>query len=627
MSAAPSEHPTWVHGVRPRIAALPHASTFLAWGKERSLQYLAAREEALRLEREDPLWNAWEPPTWTLWDCLLAVPWVDTALAQEVRLALGFQKPVRVLLINGANRGGKSEYAARTVARIAWKDGKKNVYAFQATEKDSRDRQQPLFLKYMPKAFRAAATSKGGFRSGSTGYIKFTMHNGFTDNLFVTPAASKVDFRNYSQQKENHEGIEADAIWCDELASAELIETLKGRITTRNGLLLLTFTPIYGYTPAVRMFYQSAVPVMESPAFLVPDDEGEPDLEAAMYVEDVIARIRGTERKDEFYMPPGRKFKSVPRVMRCHNDNEAIVFAHGADNPYGNPRQTFEQWKTAPQDTRLIRLYGLAQKMTTAAFPKFDRKIHVLPDAEIAKVTGNNVLLVDPAGARNFFMLWIRFSKAGAYVYREWPGSYDIPGVGNPGPWAENDAKVADGRRGPAQKAFGWGLAKYKEEIARLEKWPDLEKALKEPDPAKRLKVAEWTNDGSPESVRQRFVDSRAASSPRVENDRPRTLLTDFDDLRLFFDLTPGDPEDDGLKKINDALYFDDTKPIDFLNTPRLFVAESCQNTIYGLENYTGEGGERAACKEPIDLLRYALLLDLGYVPPERTVATPGVYF
>ena len=39
----------------------------------------------------------------------------------------------------------------------------------------------------------------------------------------------------------------------------------------------------------------------------------------------------------------------------------------------------------------------------------------------------------------------------------------------------------------------------------------------------------------------------------------------------------------------------------------RLFVSERCKNTLFALSYYTGADGQRGACKEPIDCLRYGL--------------------
>lgn len=319
-------------------------------------------------------------------------------------------------------------------------------------------------------------------------------------------------------------------------------------------------------------------------------------------------------RKDGFRMPEGRTFEKVPRVLACHNDNEAVVLFHGADAPHGGPRATFEQWKTAPREQKLIRLYGVAEKQVSNRFPRFDAKVHVIPDDKIP-TAGANYLFGDPASSRNFFWTWVRITRTAKYVYREWPGSYAIPGVGHPGPWAENDAKRLDGARGPAARAFGFTLLDYKREIARLEGWPDATR----PGPDGKLKPVElWTPAGAVELITERFLDARAASSPRVQECQATTLVDDFDRLGLYFNTVAGglrtdDDQDFGVQGITNDLAWDAERPMDYLNQPRLFVAASCMNTIYALENWTGDDGQAGACKDPIDNLRYVYVAGVGY--------------
>ena len=49
---------------------------------------------------------------------------------------------------------------------------------------------------------------------------------------------------NYAQKRDVIEGGEVDLIWCDELVPLDWIETLRYRIVTRSGKLIVTFTPI-----------------------------------------------------------------------------------------------------------------------------------------------------------------------------------------------------------------------------------------------------------------------------------------------------------------------------------------------------------------------------------------------
>jgi phage terminase large subunit-like protein len=54
-----------------------------------------------------------------------------------------------------------------------------------------------------------------------------------------------------------------DLIWADELIGYDLVKTLRFRIATRSGKLIVTFTPVKGYSMTVKE-YQSGARVLES---------------------------------------------------------------------------------------------------------------------------------------------------------------------------------------------------------------------------------------------------------------------------------------------------------------------------------------------------------------------------
>lgn len=195
-------------------------------------------------------------------------------------------------------------YSARTVSRILWgkpdeeRRVKKVVHVFGPTQQRAREMQMPKLHYYMPEPYRSACKGGKTFKMGD-GYIKYLgERGGFTDDIFSTPWGSYCAFKFYSQGEDIHEGGAQDAIWCTELVSAELVTKLQRGLADRNGFMILDFTPINGYSPAVRLAMNGAVPALESPAFLVPEDGGEPDVEAAMYVEDVVWRIRQMQREE-----------------------------------------------------------------------------------------------------------------------------------------------------------------------------------------------------------------------------------------------------------------------------------------------------------------------------------------
>ena len=69
------------------------------------------------------------------------------------------------------------------------------------------------------------------------------------------------------------------------------------------------------------------------------------------------------------------------------------------------------------------------------------------------------------------------------------------------------------------------------------------------------------------------------------------------------------------MAAINSLLDYDRGEPVTALvNEPHLFVSRSCQNVIWAMQNYTGHDGEKAACKDPIDCLRYMATADLQHM-------------
>ena len=582
----------------------------MAMGPDKFIEAFNRREELIAREKHDPLRYGWEPPIWKVADALLGLDkfgWLDADWAQRMREYLGYEKPVALLLINGGNRAGKSEYCGKRMQMLLQSVEKARVWLFHSSSQNSVEYQHSMMWRYMPPEL------KRPIRSEVT-YITYNQKNGFTENKFVLPNGSECSFRNYEQDIQKIEGGEVDAAWPSELIPPEWVETLKGRLATRGGFMPVDFTPVEGYTPTVKLFRDGAQTAREVVAFLEPTDGGEPLPELAFQVEDVDKWLTGEPSQPE--IPKGRTFLRLPRVERCVDPAKAVIYFHSMDNPYGGGRNLWEMYRSDPaRETRVMRMYGLAAKQAAARLSRFDPAVHVIPDDAIP-ATGTNILVVDPASARNFFMIWLRFTPEGAYVYREWPGYYPIPGIGIPGAWAIPDGRKMDGKPGPAAKSsFGFGLVQYKAEIARLERWKDAGKKAEGEQRSEEEIVRGWDEaNGSEEVVYQRFMDSRFASAVKVENDRPVTLLEQFADLGLIFDPTPGDDVNEGVRMIENLLYYDPTKEVSFFNRPKLYVAASCKNTIFAMQTWTGADGQKGATTDPIACLRYGVLSGVEYV-------------
>ena len=179
------------------------------------------------------------------------------------------------ILILGGNRFSKSCCCARKVVETLLAGPKRTVWCLQSTFDNSVEMQQPIIFHYLPQELKEA-------KKGKVVNISYTQKMGFTQQKFILPNASECIFRHYSQAEHVIEGGNCDLIWADEMVPLNWIETLRYRLVTRGGLLLITFTPIQGWTPAVKEYLDGAKTVerveapfcprgrMAGPATLVP---------------------------------------------------------------------------------------------------------------------------------------------------------------------------------------------------------------------------------------------------------------------------------------------------------------------------------------------------------------------
>lgn len=645
-------------------------------GFERFKEAVALREEVVVNERSDRLRNGWEPPIWKVCDALLGLPCFDVKFEEQVkkrfgwdwdtwcemmRLHLGFDRPVQVLLISGPNRSGKTEYAAKRANQIGLYFDDEMVWCFAQTSSNSVEIQQVALHTYLPAELRGKDV-----RTRSA-YIKYSLHDGFTGENYVLPTGTRISLRNYMQKEETLEGPPLKFVWGDELIPPHFQKTLEGRIADRNGWMVDTFTPVRGWSATVNMFLEGADRTRECIAYLLPADGGEPDevrafgfeseeqmAAARMYnpkatvPEDVNLWLEG--KRSQPACPEGRKFEVMPRVMKCFNRNRAVVFFQPMDNPFGNPPAVWQLWRYANNKSKRERLYGFAEKTVACQFPLFSESVHVI-DPEKIPAEGTNYQVIDPTpGGRPFFMIWIRVTKFARYIYREWPQADPSPDDGVPfGNWAEPSGRrngINDGDFAEAADPIGWGVDRYVREFARLERWKD---GWEERIPvAEELsdraaygteedrgwnKIARYEaaadggevlrpDDGAEEEIELRLIDSRAASSPKIEHNRLTTLYEMFAETGLEMQLTEGTEVDERVRLVNHALYYESGSDGKEGLAPRLFVSARCRNVIFAMQNWKGAEGLKGATKDPCDCVGYGEAAMLEYVEP-RTARGP----
>lgn len=578
---------------------------------------LEGRERAIRLEAEDPFRHGYEPPFWAA---------VDWAMAELVCQPENANAVVEVL-IQGGNRAGKTDYAAKRFIEALVLNDRWLCWAFHADQAASRSVQQRRSWNYMPPEHKPAT---GKLRKTVRARMNYNQESGFTENMFSLPNGAAAHYKFYSADVKGLEGDEPDFCWSDEEIPEEWVEAIGVRLITKagkrgaiiaqlrvelakrreipghvlpralraqmwRGVHLITFTPISGLTPTVRRFTQGSTPLVTVPAELLPIRDGE-------------GNVVGHEH--------------VPRIARCKAINRLVVYFHTYDNLHGGNYPGMKaacQGKTA--NWIKIRVYGVTDAAKDGRFPQFSRLVHVRPRGVLPK-DGTWYHVVDPCNGRNWFQTWALITPLGqVLVAREWPQPDDyVEGVGTMGPWAVPSAgKRLDGDRGPAQASLGWGIKRYVAEIERVER----ELYRRQFGAAAEGRIEPFV----------RIIDSRAGNTPTLAASETLTLIDLLANEGLNFEpagmLVAAEGQsrrntiNEGIDLLNDWLAFDTsavtTLPdgrttIDPLKGPKLYIDERCENCIFALESWTGLDGPEGACKDPIDVLRYLRISDPEFI-------------
>lgn len=502
----------------------------------RALELRDQRTQLCLLEKADPFTYGFIPDHWELANRV----WAECS----------------ELLISGGNRAGKTLWAARRVVETLLSKENCNVLCCHTSNATSVTVQQPAIYNYLPVSLRAT-------KKGKIHYLNYSRKNGFTDGSFILPNGSRCDFLNYTQSENTIEGREADLIWCDELVPQSWVDTLRYRLVTRRGKLLVTQTPLEGVASVYKEFVAGGKITEWADGQMLKGKQGLPT------------------------WPVGKS----PRVMRLEKQSRSTVFFFSEDNPYNPWDEMRSKLVGAPMGQVLTRAYGWASDNIGKAFARFRADSHCISRDKVPE-GGTLYMVCDPAGARNWFCLWLLAYEDGRkVVVKEFP---DFQGYGE---WVLPSER-ADGKPGPAQTLeAGRSVAEYRQLFRQIEE------ELGRGEPVMRL------------------IDPKAGGSPALSDQGGTTLIdllaepSDYDDGMAFVP-APGVPVDQRTAAINSDLSFDTTKAIGPFNQPKLYVVEDCHNLIYSLSEHTGRDGQKGATKDPIDCIGMLLCSKIEHIEP-----------
>lgn len=562
-------HSTWRVTPHPMLSWFTDADLLAAVRQPDGVAKVAAlwkeREEriALASEEGDPLRFGFELANWKDADALLATN--------------------KLLYVAGGKRASKSEWAAKRFVASALAHPKSVMWALQDNVKTSIATQQKLVWKFLPPEIKRL---NGKEDRRKVYKISYSPANGFANGIVVLPNRSEIHFLTYNQDVKEFQGWEIGAnvdkpedgselppnigAWADENMTLPWLETLDFRSTTRNAKILWTFSTTEGITTTIKEVLGTPVTVESRFAELLPDRVNLPGL------------------------PVGH----MPYIQTCSRKDTAAIYFYTQFNVFGENYSGVKNL-CAGKPSHYIEenAYGYARDVMNKAFPLFGEWNIVKP--EHIPRTGTNYMLTDPAGARSWATIWVRVATGGrVYLYRDWPDAQSY------GEWAvpSDDPKQPDGAAGNAQKSLGYGVEQYKAEWLRLE--------------AK-----------GKEEIFQRYIDPRAGRNPHADEHGGTCLIEQFalGKEPMIFTPASGVDAERGYSRVNDLLWWDNTKPLDMVaNAPRLFVSAECKQVIWVMSNFTGRGGEKAGGKDFADLLRYMALAELEHYGDTTLKSTGG---
>ena len=375
---------------------------------------------------------------------------------------------VTELLALGGNRAAKTSMGAWMVVRAAMNNPNSLIVCFAQNAELSVLVQQSAVYKALPGEYKAKTL-------GSNEYISYTSQNGFAGNSFILPNGSRVLFKTYSQFSQNNtvlEGLELGSYepkapnlgaWCDEyLGGPELIDTLVFRLATRNAKMLLTFTPVSGFTETVRRY-----------------------LEGAETVESKTAEALGGIQ--------------VPYVQRCKTKNAYVLYLHTKDNPFSGYERVLQEARAKDESWIKTRLYGIPTKSITTLFPKFNVAVNVIKPERVPTKDVTRYMIIDPAGRKPWVMTWIAVDSTDTwYVYREFPTE-------EWGEWRGNKWGPGEGA-----KPLGWGVKDYVNYINDCDGAENIAERLIDP----RMGQAKYSQGFGQSSIIEDLADSGVICIP-----------------------------------------------------------------------------------------------------------------
>ncbi len=607
----------------------------------------------LAAAEEDPLYHGLPLDCWKLADEQLADP--DLSIQVNFGWNRGGGKTWRALkLLCEAARAypsgdkgcylvlGETEDSSRAVQQppvwaflrpyIGHLNGKDNKL-YKVVHKEGRGFTEGLLVIPAGPIYHEKSGNLKGYESfsiiqfdtykGDPGKYEGREFGGRLDNAGQTAAGNTV---LALAKRADGSAIQNVAVVADEGCKLNWFKMCARRVRYRSAKMIWAYTPIQGLTPCIKEVvgtprYEQTVPVnVSSPAGLAGSPltparvplRGEGDAGAGIVrpeFPNFVANVKGCPRGH------------MPQTATCTWPRTKAVWFHISRQSFNNYYEIVRQDCTGKTTDYIERFaFGFARDTVNRQFGNFGAWNII--DEEQLPAEGTDYHIVDPHDARPFFMIYVRVvsgldpDRPCGYVWCDWPDA------GRYGEWAVTSERETtmentagwDGDPGPAQSNLNLGYEGYKVVFQDIETvHPD---AAPERDPKRRALQLRAQAEHRPlrMPIHDRIIDRRAGPRPQLEDAGQTCTVWKFAETHthpvsgeklgpIHFSLADGSRHDWTLIREILEVRRDDKGLIE--KPPRLFVTRRCRQIIWALENFTGLGGEKGACKDPIDCLEY----------------------
>lgn len=212
---------------------------------------------------------------------------------------------IKVFVCFGGNRSGKTELGAGVVAEYFEKQALAQIMCATVDYKTSVIVQQNKVSKLL--------------RKSNIAYGKYNPATGFTNDMIISKHSAKCIFRTYQQGREAVQGMDLDFIWGDEEMPWDFFQECLARLTDRDGVFLLTFTSLSGFTRLVNFLWESNNKLVESCILSLLDNpfisqKAKNDYLSTVDPDEILSRVEGKPHLKEGLIY--KEFNDIHKIKR-----------------------------------------------------------------------------------------------------------------------------------------------------------------------------------------------------------------------------------------------------------------------------------------------------------------------